>query len=126
MTHDKIDCSFAVNYLREKTRMTKGCEIPCCQCPLSGRAYEIKCYQIEKNTPEKAVEIVQEWSNKNPYIPKSKGTYKEDFFKNYPKAKLVNGYPIITSACSLYPEIKDLFKGNCANGCHDCWYMKKE
>lgn len=57
---------------------------------------------------------------------KEEGTYKADFFKNYPDAKSINGYPVITCACLLYPEIMRLHKDDCAKGCHSCWDMKKE
>lgn len=126
MTKNKIDCSFTVNYLREKYRMSKGCEISCYECPMTDWSDEIQCAQIEGLTPEKAVGIVQNWSNNNPYAPKNIRTYKDDFFENYPDAKAINGYPVITCACLLYPEIMRLHKDDCAKGCHSCWDMKKE
>ncbi|WP_440447759.1 hypothetical protein [Ruminococcus sp.] len=89
-----IDCSKTKNYLTEKLRLTKKhkpnddtytCEIACDDCPLScsNNGMNIPCTNFEKSYPEKAIEIVQKWSNDHP-----QKTYLSEFLKNYPNAPL--------------------------------------
>lgn len=67
-----IDCSKTENYFAEKRRMTKEqqdgvCKLKCSSCPLSsfnnGSSDMIPCFAFEKFYPEKAIEIVQKWSD---------------------------------------------------------------
>lgn len=85
-----IDCSKTENYLTEKKRMTKitstgVCKITCANCPLSeknngkGRL----CVDYEMHYPEKAIAIVQKWSDEHP-----QKTYLSEFLKNHPNVML--------------------------------------
>ena len=91
-----VDCSKTENYFIEKLRMTKRtknglCEIKCSNCPLcSNRNGEgLPCPEFEMYYPEKAIEIVQRWSDEHP-----RRTYLSEFLKNYPNARLkIDGTP---------------------------------
>lgn len=73
-----IDCSNTQNYFIEKLRMTKKykskfggyiCELSCTDCHLSssnnGSSDNVACLDFEMLYPEKAIEIVQKWSNEH-------------------------------------------------------------
>lgn len=87
-----IDCSKAENYFAEKLRMTKRtknglCKIKCSNCPLcsknNGTFEGVSCTEVEMYYPEKAIKIVQKWSDEHP-----QRTYLSEFLKNYPSAQL--------------------------------------
>lgn len=87
-----IDCSKTENYFAEKLRMTKrtrrqGCKIKCSECPLSsqnnGTSGLVSCTTFEMLNPEKAIEIVQRWSDEHP-----QKTYLSEFLKNHPNVLL--------------------------------------
>lgn len=87
-----IDCSKTENYFTEKRRMTKRaenglCKLGCSNCPLcSGNNNKgLSCTGFEMLYPEKAIEIVQRWSDEHP-----QKTYLSEFLKNYPNAPLTN------------------------------------
>lgn len=106
----------AVEYLRERTRMTKGCTRECSDCPLA-RDTRFKCIELESKYPEKAIEIVERWSIEHPVK-----TYKMDFFEKHPKAKKdANGNPLMCIV-DVYGEEAE-FK-ECEyriDKCIDCW-----
>lgn len=118
----KIDCSNTLNYLKEKNRMTKVnnkgfCTIYCSDCSLShfnnGTTYD--CIFLEKLFPEKALNIVQNWSDNNPIH-----TYLSDFLSKFPNAKLdSNGIPINVYPCSLGYTCNN--EKNCECNCEECW-----
>lgn len=93
-----IDCSKTENYFAEKARMTRGaedgiCKLDCLKCPLSstnnGTNDKMSCVDFEALCSEKAIEIVQKWSNEHP-----QKTYLSEFLKHYPDAWLdENGIP---------------------------------
>lgn len=85
-----IDCSKTENYLAEKQRMTGQrkdgiCELNCIDCPLSSfnNGTGVQCSIFEALYSEKAISIVQKWSDEHP--PK---TYLSEFLKHYPNALL--------------------------------------
>ena len=85
-----IDCSKTENYFAEKRRMTKRaknglCKLGCSNCPLCSinNNKGQSCTAFEMLYPEKAIEIVQKWSDEHP--PK---TFLTEFLKNYPNAPL--------------------------------------
>lgn len=87
-----IDCSKTENYFAEKLRMTKRtrkglCEIDCSVCPLcsenNGTSGLVSCTTFEMLNPEKAIEIVQRWSDEHP-----QKTYLSEFLKNHPNVLL--------------------------------------
>lgn len=103
----KIDCSIAINYIKEKARLTENCTISCGACMLgaSNTGENMECYVFENNMPEKAVEIIQEWSNATPIK-----TIKDDFLEKYPNATLQLG----TQIPCVCPKILG-YKTNCPN-----------
>lgn len=118
-----IDCSRTENYLAEKQRMTKKhkpnageyiCELDCLDCPLSHSNNGIgePCFGLETHYPEKAVAIVQKWSDEHP-----QKTYLSEFLKKYPNA-LLNDNGLPKSVC-LY----NLGLADCKEyrNCVDCW-----
>jgi hypothetical protein len=115
-----IDCSKTKNYLTEWRRMTKqrkdgGCELNCVDCPLDGsnNSIDVPCSVLETNYPEKAIEIVQKWSDEHP-----QKTYLSEFLKNYPNAPLVHdGTPEICLRKLGLTDIKTCRVG----GCVECW-----
>ncbi len=105
----RIDCSITENYLIERNRMFSA---GLSELEKTGKRNVIKkcceCNEIEKKAPNKAIAIVQKWSDK--HQPK---TYREDFRKKFPDA------PIIDCPCILYPQLK----ATCNDYiyCDDCW-----
>lgn len=92
-----IDCSKTENYLAEKRRMTKRtrkglCKIDCFVCPLcsenNGTSGLVSCTTFEMLNPEKAIEIVQKWSDEHP-----QKTYLTELLEKYPNAELDHGVP---------------------------------
>lgn len=128
-----IDCSRTKNYLVEKKRMTKSnkyiCTIDCNDCPLSGlnNGINISCSSLEMDYPDKAVEIVQRWSNEHP-----QKTLLTEFLKHYPDVEMSSdGFPDYILPCILgLVEKKDICKNRCfyfydkdkgCRPCYDCW-----
>lgn len=115
-----IDCSKTKNYLTEWRRMTKqrkdgGCELNCVDCPLGGsnNSIDVPCSVLETNYPEKAIAIVQNWSDEHP-----RKTYLSEFLKHYPNAPLVDdGTPEICPAKLGLTDIKK----PCFGDCVECW-----
>ena len=87
----KIDCSITKNYIKEKARLTENCTISCGACMLgaSNTGENMECYVFENNMPEKAVEIMQKWSDEN-----QQKTIKDDFLEKYPNAPLQLGMKV--------------------------------
>lgn len=110
----KIDCSIAVNYIKEKARLTENCTISCGACMLSERntGESMECYMFEMDMPEKAVEIIQEWSNAIPIKTRLK-----DFTEKYPN-HMANEKGIPNSCCECLGYTKE-----CSTNCEDCWDM---
>lgn len=118
------DCSKTENYFAEKQRMTKRrkggiCKLDCKKCPLygtnNGTSENLSCVSLEMRYPEKAIEIIQKWSDEHP--PK---TYLSEFLKNYPNAKLrADRTP--QGAC-LY-DLGLISKDDCRkkSNCVECW-----
>lgn len=80
----KVDCGYTKNYLKEKNRMTKNCKINCENCPISSdnNKTDLSCEEFENTYPNKAIEIVQAWSDKN-----QRETRAEHFMKMFPNAR---------------------------------------
>lgn len=116
-----IDCSRTKNYFVEKKRMTKRnkyvCTIDCADCPLSSSNNDINisCSSLETDYPDKAIEIVQRWSNEHP-----QKTYLTDFLDKHPNAPLAkNGYPNICPHHLGYTKEEYI---NCRSStCQQCW-----
>ena len=120
-----IDCAKTENYFAEKRRMTKRaknglCKLGCSNCPLCSinNNKGQSCTAFEMLYPEKAIEIVQRWSDEHP-----RKTYLSEFLKNYPNAKLdEDGTPH-----KLCPWHLGLISVNsCHNNCVRCWNQPVE
>lgn len=118
-----IDCSKTENYFIEKLKMTKrtreeGCKIKCSECPLSSQNNGISdefmsCVTFEMLYPEKAIEIVQKWSDAHP-----QKTFLTEFLKNYPNAPLDDdGAP--KGVCPHTLGLTDI--DDCDDNCVKCW-----
>ena len=89
----KIDCSVTVNYLREHTRMCKYhiTRVKCHECPMgsshNGTNYNCECLLFE--CPQKAIEIVQKWSDEHPIK-----TRLDDVKEKYPNVEMMDGTPM--------------------------------
>lgn len=118
-----IDCSKTANYLSEKLRMTKKtknglCKTKCDDCPLcsdnNGTSENMSCTTFEMHHPEKAIEVVQKWSDEHP-----QKTYLTELLKHYPNTLLNDdGTPeICLSSLGLTNY------NGCRNGitCSECW-----
>lgn len=117
-----IDCTKTEQYFAEKQRMVKlqtgeVCEISCEECPLSSmnNGEGIVCSDFETCYPEKAIAIIQKWSDKHP-----QKTYLTELLKNYPNIPLCcDGIPDGICPYDLgLMSIDDCRKdGNCV----ECW-----
>lgn len=118
-----IDCTKTKNYFAEKARMTKKdklgrCKLYCGECLLNnknnGTSENLLCGAFEAIYPEKAIAIVQKWSDEHP-----RETYLSEFLKNYPNAQLKDdGTPV-----GICPHHLGLInKEDCKNrNCVECW-----
>lgn len=110
----------AVEYLREKTRMTKNengnCGIYCEDCPLSRRnnSTEERCSALEGKYPERTVAIVQKWAKEHP-----RKTMLADLLEKYPNVPMdATGTPDSICPCNLGYE----GRWNCGEAeCNECW-----
>lgn len=70
----------AVEYLKDKTRMTNACRIDCDSCPLSikNNGTDEGCVEFEMKYPEEAVQKVEEWSKSHPILTNA-DKFKEVF-----------------------------------------------
>ena len=105
----------AVKYFKEKVRMCKTLKRNCNECPLQDLK-DWHCNSIQHLFPEKAVEIVEKWSEENP-----QKSMLQDLLEKYPSVKLGNdGTPVGLCPYRLgYEEIRP-----CSNKiikCPTCW-----
>ena len=70
----------AIEFFKEKNRMTKGCKNYCDKCKLSmlNNGHDMDCISLMNSNPEEAVKIVERWSKENP-----KETFAEHFEKSF-------------------------------------------
>lgn len=114
-----IDCTKTEQYFAEKQRMVKlqtgeVCEISCEECPLSSmnNGEDIVCSDFETCYPEKAIAIIQKWSDKHP-----QKTYLTEFLKNYPNT-LLNDAGLPIDVCLYNLGLTDCKEDR---NCVDCW-----
>ena len=114
-----LDCMKTENYFAEKKRMIKRagigvCRIKCEDCPLgiTNNGMNVLCSELETLYPEKAIEIVQKWSDEHP-----QRTYLTEFLRHYPSAQLSDkGLPLIC------PHLLGLMRReDCGADCIKCW-----
>lgn len=125
-----IDCSKTENYFNEKLKMTKKhklnggayiCELNCTDCPLNssnnGSSDMMSCSDFETIYPQKAIAIVQKWSDEH-----SQRTYLSEFLEHYPNAELDHGVPKVClkklGAISGCAKTK---KSDLYISCYSCW-----
>ena len=117
----KIDCSNIVNFYKEKDRLTKNCKIRCEECPLSRVNNKSKdqygCCDFINKHAEKAVEILQKWSDENPVK-----TRLEDFKEKYPKHRIhvTDSMPCV---CCMNIGYTDECPIKTCKTCKNCWNM---
>nr|DAH50019.1 MAG TPA: hypothetical protein [Caudoviricetes sp.] len=121
-----IDCSRTENYFAEKQRMTKkhklnhggySCKLNCADCPLShlNNDSTMLCSDFETCYPEKAIAIVQKWSDEH-----QPETYLSELLEHFPNAPLNdNGIP--EDICPFY--LGFMSKDDCRkyHNCVECW-----
>lgn len=97
-----------------KQRKDGGCELNCVDCPLGGsnNSIDVPCSVLETNYPEKAIAIVQKWSDEHP-----QKTYLSEFLKKYPNA-LLNDNGLPKSVCLYNLGLADCKK---YRNCVECW-----
>lgn len=81
-----IDCSRTENYFIEKSRMIGQqkdgiCKLDCIDCPLNitNNGTNVPCADFDKLYPEKAIAIVQRWSDEHP-----QKTYLSELLEHFP------------------------------------------
>lgn len=105
----------AVDYLKEKARMTNGCNILCKECPLDKYNLLETCKTIEFDYPEEAIEIFEKWAKENPVR-----TYLSVLLEKLPNTQLEydgtpNFCPQQVFKIKIKPAICDI------TNCFDCW-----
>lgn len=119
-----IDCTKTEQYFAEKQRMVKlqtgeVCEISCEECPLSSmnNGEGIVCSDFETCYPEKAIAIIQKWSDEHP--PK---TYLTELLKIFPNTPLEDdGTPNFCPYRLGLMSEDDCKKDSNKNKCVECW-----
>lgn len=93
--------------------MTKNCGINCEDCPISSDNNKpcLHCEEFENTYPDKAIEIVQRWSDEHPIE-----TRAEHLLKMIPTAQ-INKRDKMPKVClkNLNPKIE------CKTSCKMCW-----
>ena len=126
----RIDCSNTVNFFKEKERLTNNCRISCLECPLNLKynGMDVGCSTLIRLHPEKAVEILQKWSDENPVK-----TRLDDFKEKYPDYQRdEDNYPTICvrrlgykqEICKNDRPPLSPFEFN-PEYCNECWDMPK-
>lgn len=87
----KIDCSQAVNFIRESKRMCEYYRHDCDSCPMSimNNGYDRLCTVVIEQHPDRAIEIVQTWSDEHPVK-----TRLVDLMEKYPNVEMMDGTPV--------------------------------
>lgn len=118
----KKDCSKTQVYFSEKNRMCNSISV-CRFCPFSyvNNGMENGCNGIERQNIQRAIEIVQKWSDSHPRV-----TILEDYLCRFPNAG-INGVGTPYDTCPYrlgYEEYGDRYcsktRGN-EQKCIVCW-----
>ncbi len=126
-----MDCSKTENYFKEKARMVEAdtkayCRIDRRTCSLcsENNSTGFSCTKLELFCPQKAIAIVQKWSDEHP-----QKTFLSEFLKHYPNAQLdSDGVPdgiclATLGLCEDCAKIDEngnaISKRDCT--CMDCW-----
>lgn len=106
----------AVEYLKEKARMTDRCNIFCEDCPLAyiNNGEMVNCGCLERDFPKKAIGIVQKWAEEHPAK-----TMLKDFFEKHPSAPIGDfGVPNTCPHAIGYTKENRCFG---SGKCYECW-----
>lgn len=117
-----IDCSKTENYFAERQRLTGQqkdgiCKLKCIDCPLGmkNNGTGIACSNLETNYPEKAIVIVQKWSDEHP-----RKTYLSELLKIFPNTPLgKDGTP--TLLCPYRLGLMSRYVCRKDRNCVKCW-----
>lgn len=108
----------AEKYLKERGRMSNGCNTYSCKDCKLGLCYnrhELTCTELEHRYPEEAVAIVENWAKEHPAK-----TYKSVFLERFPDAKVEHGGTPCPCIIYIFGEkAKPINCGTC--GCVYCW-----
>lgn len=99
----------AVEYLKEKARMTNECNIPCDDCPV--HAF---CCNSESKNAEMMVSIVEKWASEHPVK-----TRQSEFLKMFPNADIDKDGVLIAIPCHIDKNMKKVYC-QAFNGCVEC------
>ena len=122
-----IDCNRTENFIKESGRLCQYYkDTGCTFCVLDRN---MSCGDFIVKYPKKAIEIVQEWSNKHP-----QKTLLTEFLEHYPNVEMSSdGFPSNIVPCNLgLIEKKDICKNRClyyydkGHPCYDCWNTPKK
>ena len=119
-----IDCTKTENYFAEKRRMTKKqkykvCQLACTECPLfiKNNGIGVSCESLEAFYSEKAIAIVQKWSDEHP-----QRTYLSELLGHFPNAPLhATGIPKDICPFHLGLMSKDDCRNDRNRNCVNCW-----
>lgn len=109
-----MDYENIISFFDERDRLTKNCNIACVECPFYSKnnGMDVGCSRLIRLHTERAVEILQKWSEENPVK-----TRLDDFKEKYPNHKKNgDGYPVSCCLCLGYAQ-------DCDNECDKCWDM---
>lgn len=113
----------ALEYLKAKQRISKGCNIAACgSCPLGSinNGLNVICSVLERKYPEKAIEIMEIWAKDHPIK-----TFLTDFLEKYPNAPMdADGMPNVCPSDLGYTDNED--KDDCDMSCQTCWNRELE
>lgn len=123
-----IDCTQTKNYFAEKRRMTKThkvndtaylCGINCADCPLhlakNDLDSKMSCFDFEIGYLEKAIKVVQKWSDEHP-----QKTYLTELLKVFPNTQ-VNAYGIPKRICPFDLGLMSAKACRKDRNCAQCW-----
>lgn len=107
----------AVEFLKEKVRMTNECYIGCLNCPLgkNNNGRELDCVNLENQYPETVAEIVEQWSREHP-----KKTRQSEFLKLFPDAKLDSNGISMIAPCHIEANLRDSEMCGKMTSCPEC------
>ena len=112
----------AVEYLKQKNRMTKNCTIACNTCPLAieNNHRNLVCTNLERHYIEEAVAAVENWAKEH----RAK-TYVDVFLEKFPDAKLQKNYTPFS--CIVYCFGEKVRPKDCEScDCAYCWSREVE
>lgn len=110
----------AVEYLKQKKRMTKDCKTGCDNCPFTYTKTGQTCINFQYDHPEKAVSIVEEWAKE--HLLK---TYQTVLLEKFPDVRTDEDGAPYTCVTHIFGEkARPSDCGDCS--CYDCWNREVE